>query len=107
LRESLTNNFETVRNLFVETENSTGVAAKLNEFLDFITDDYADGYVQGRMDELEENIDNIDDRIEEMETRLEREREQLYQQFNALETYMAQMQQMQLWLTQQLGYLSK
>ena len=107
LRESLTNNFETVRNLFVETENSTGVAAKLNEFLDFITDEYADGYVQGRMDELEENIDNIDDRIEEMETRLERKREQLYQQFNALETYIAQMQQMQQWLTQQLGYLSK
>jgi len=105
LREALADNFETVRNLFVETTQSTGIAAEMNDFLDFITDEYSSGYVQTRMDEIQTNIDNIDERIEEMERRFEMERERLYEQFNALETYMAQMRQTQQWLNQQLSGL--
>ncbi|MDL1970018.1 MAG: flagellar filament capping protein FliD [Candidatus Desulfofervidaceae bacterium] len=104
LRDALTNNFDTVKNLF--TQSDTGVAVRMNDFLDFITDEYSSGYVQTRMDEIQTNIDNIDKRIEEMERRFEMERERLYEQFNALETYLAQMRQTQQWLNQQLGNLT-
>jgi len=107
LSEALTNNFETVRNLLAETEETTGIAAELNEFLEFITDEYQEGYVQTRMDELQTNIDNIDEQIEEIERQLEQERERLFEQFNALETYLAQMRQLQAWLEQQLSVLSQ
>jgi len=106
LRDAIVNNFDTVRNLFADTDEATGVAAELDDFLDYITDEYQEGYIQTRMDEVQTNIDNIDKQIEEIERQMDIERERLYEQFNALETYMAQMQQMQQWLEQQLNALS-
>ncbi len=105
LKDALKNNFDTVKNLF--TQSDTGVAVRLDSFLSFITDETQNGYVQTRMDEIQTNIDNLDQQITDTEKRLDIEKDQLYEQFTTLEKYMAQMQQMQQWLSQQLSSLSK
>ncbi len=103
LRQALAEDFDGTVELFTGNDSVDGVAKRLDEFLDYITNPYSNGYVETHMDEIQDDIDWIDERVDEFERMLDQERERLLQQFNALETYMAQMKSLQSWLGAQLG----
>ena len=96
-------NFNDVRNLFVSTNSSTGIAARVSNFVNNVTNAYDNGYVYTRIDTLNNTISGIDDEIESMERSLEIKRENLYQQYYLLEQFITQMNQMTNWLNMQFG----
>ena len=98
LREKLSTNFQDVVNLFVSSDTSTGVAARVDNFIEDVTDSLNNGYVYTHIDTLNNNISKIDEEIEDMERSLEIKRESLYQQYYALEQFIAQMHQTTNWL---------
>ncbi len=103
LREKLATNFDDVRNLFISAASSTGVAARISDFVDNVTDSLENGYVYTRINTLNTTIAGIDDEIENMERSLEIKRENLYQQYYALEQLITQTNQMTSWLNMQFG----
>ncbi len=103
LREKLATNFDDVRNLFISAASSTGVAARISDFVDNVTDSLENGYVYTRINTLNTTIAGIDDEIENMERSLEIKRENLYQQYYALEKLITQTNQMTSWLNMQFG----
>jgi len=104
LREKLNTNFEDVVNLFVSSDSSTGVAARVSEFVEDVTDSLNNGYVYTKIDTLNSTISDIDDQIENMERSLEIKRESLYQQYYALEQFISQMNQTTSWLNMQFSF---
>ncbi len=104
LREKLNTNFEDVVNLFVSSDSSTGVAARVSEFVENVTDSLNNGYVYTKIDTLNSTISDIDDQIEDMERSLEIKRESLYQQYYALEQFISQMNQTTSWLNMQFSF---
>ncbi len=103
LTEAIENNFEMVVRLF--TDEDTGIANRMQKLVENITDPYSYGYMESHKNEFESQIENINNRIEDIQDQMDKERDQLYQQFVTLEKYMAQMQQTQQWLSQQLSKL--
>ncbi len=103
LREKLATNFDDVRNLFISAASFTGVAARISDFVDNVTDSLENGYVYTRINTLNTTIAGIDDEIENMERSLEIKRENLYQQYYALEKLITQTNQMTSWLNMQFG----
>lgn len=104
LREKLSTNFDDVVNLFVSKESSTGVAARVSNLIENITDAFNNGYVYTRIDTLNNTISEIEEEIEDMERSLELKKESLYQQYYALEQFIAQMNQATSWLNMQFSY---
>ena len=104
LREKLNTNFEDVVNLFVSSGSSTGVAARVSDFVDNVTDGLNNGYVYTKIDTLNSTISDIDNQIEDMERSLEIKRESLYQQYYALEQFISQMNQTTNWLNMQFNF---
>ncbi len=104
LREKLNTNFEDVVNLFVSSESSTGVAARVSDFIENVTDSISNGYVYTRIDTLNSAISDIEEQIEDMERALEIKREGLYQQYYALEQFISQMNQTTNWLNMQFSF---
>ena len=101
LREKLVSNFDDVEKLFTSDTSTTGIAARVDTFIDNITNSYEYGYVSTRIDTINDNISKIDDEIEDMERILEIKRENLYQQYNTLEQFITQMNGITNWLNQQ------
>ncbi len=104
LREKLNTNFEDVVNLFVSSGSSKGVAARVSDFVENVTDSINNGYVYTRIDTLNSAISDIEDQIEDMERSLEIKRESLYQQYYALEQFISQMNQSTNWLNMQFNF---
>ena len=105
LKETLSSDFESVKDLFISTDNREGIASRMDDFLDFVTDEYGSGYVHTHIEALQDHIQSLDKEIAEKEAQRELEKERLYQQFNALESFMAQMHQTSIWLSQQIAKL--
>ncbi len=103
LREKLANNFDDVKNLFISTDSTNGVAARIDDFVNNVTDSLNNGYVSVRIDTLNDTISDIDDEIQTMERSLAIKRETLNQQYNALEQFVTQMHQMTNWLNMQFN----
>lgn len=82
-----------------------GVGEKLDQALYSMTDSI-DGYVAGKQDSLQNQIDNIDDKIEDMEVRLTKYEETLIAKFTAMETMLSTLQSQQDWLESQIESLS-
>jgi flagellar hook-associated protein 2 len=65
----------------------------------------ADGLIDSRQDGLNSSMDRVDRRIEDMAYRLELREQRLLDQFNTLDTLMAQLQGTSAFLSQQLAAL--
>lgn len=103
----LETNFEDVVSLFSAdglTYETTGVASRLEEAIDAMTDSI-DGYVVTRQESLQSQMDKLDRKIEDMEERLERKQKALESKFVAMETMLSTLQAQQDWLSSQISTL--
>jgi flagellar hook-associated protein 2 len=82
-----------------------GAAQKLDNALYSMTDS-VDGYVAGKQDSLQSQIDNLDKKIEDMEVRLTRYQETLMAKYAAMETMLSTLQSTQSWLESQISSLT-
>jgi flagellar hook-associated protein 2 len=99
LNDALEDNFEMVRALF--TTSDVGIGAVAEDSLDILTDP-REGTIKFRTDAIKASIDDMNDSIDRIEDRLVRVEERLIRQFTAMETMVAQFQQVSIFLEQQL-----
>ena len=93
-----------VSNLLAGSESKDGIATRIKDYLDNITDNI-DGLFVGRKQSIESNIKRIDKSIDRMEMRLEKRQQNLYDQFNALEQLVSTMNSTSNYLGTQLKAL--
>jgi flagellar hook-associated protein 2 len=86
--EALTNNTTQIESFF--STDSTGFAAKLDTFVEKVTDLNKD-----QEDRLNKSNDSLDDQIEAIERRLEQQRELMTSAFTAMETAQSKIKQQQ------------
>jgi flagellar hook-associated protein 2 len=96
LLDALENNPEQVIEFF--TDEESGMAAAMKEQLEAITK--TGGLIDRRENTLENQRDQIADRVDVLNDRLERKSEQLWRQFTALESVLAELQSQQTVLAQ-------
>ncbi len=96
LDDALTNKLGSVADLF--TNETTGVAARLNDFLEATVAD--DGTLDNRIDSLGKQSTNIDSQIADMERMVQANRQRMIDSFVNMETAQARM-------NQQLQYLQR
>lgn len=95
---------DTVRLTEFEVYEARGIASRINELSQKVTD-LADGSVQLAIDNLYDNNEILDDQIETWEERLARKEDYYRAQFIELEALMAEFQTTSSWLSTQLGSL--
>jgi len=83
---------------------TTGIGEKMDRALFYMTDPY-EGYVAGKQDALQSQMERIDQKIETVERRLELREEILINQFVTMERLVSQLQYQQQWLGSQLDSL--
>jgi flagellar hook-associated protein 2 len=98
---ALSTNFKDVGTLFAD--KNVGVGAKLGQLLDPYLE--SGGVFDGRNDSLKASISDIDDQRRQLSNRLDALQARYLDQFNALDTLLAQMQSTSSFLTQQLANL--
>jgi len=103
LGDAIRENFSTVQALF--TTPDVGVAARAEKILDMVTDP-VDGTIKIRTDAIRNVIDDMNDSVDRIEDRLVRVEERLVRQFTAMETMVAQFQELSGFLTAQLAGFS-
>lgn len=107
LNEALTKDSEAVAKFF-NAENSeagyTGMANRLDGYIDQLIKSNT-GLIPSRMDSFDQRIDNLNDDIIDVEESVEMTRERYTQQFTAMETALADMQQQSSWMQSQLSSL--
>lgn len=81
-----------------------GVGEKLDQVIYSMTDSI-DGYVAGKQDSLQRQMDNIDEKIEGMEVRLTKYQETLIAKYSAMESMLSTLQSQMSWLTSQISVL--
>ncbi|WP_018249191.1 flagellar filament capping protein FliD [Orenia marismortui] len=99
LEDALTGDLSDVEQMFTGVN---GVMDRIEKNVELATDTF-EGYVSGRIDTLERQVDYLDDDIADMERRLEIREENLRQQFTAMEQAMSQMQNQGSWLSSMTG----
>lgn len=104
LDDNLENNLEGVEQLFLGNESNPdkGIVNRIKNEIEMATDTF-DGYVSGKIDSLEDQIDWIDDDISNLEQRLELREENLKQQFTRMEQAVADMNNQGSWLSGQIS----
>jgi flagellar hook-associated protein 2 len=98
---ALTANFKDVGTLFAD--KNVGIGAQLGNLLDPYLQ--SGGVFDGRNDSLKASISDIDNQRQELSNRLNALQARYLDQFNALDTLLAQMQSTSSFLTQQLANL--
>jgi flagellar hook-associated protein 2 len=81
-----------------------GLASRMNEALEGITKSI-DGSIARRTSSLNKQIEAINKQIEDYDARLEKRREDLYEEFNNMESVLAELQSENTYLTSQLSSL--
>lgn len=107
LNEALTKDSTAVADFF-NAESSeagyTGMANRLDGYIDQLIKSNT-GLIPSRMDSFDQRIDNLNDDIADVEESVEMTRERYTQQFTAMETALAEMQQQSSWMQSQLSSL--
>ena len=88
-----------------EIKMTLGTAELFDRVLFNITDSY-DGYVDFKMESLQDSINSYETKIEEMEARLDRKMEMMINRFVAMEIALGQIQSQSQWLASQLDAAS-
>ena len=107
LTESLEKAPGKVMNLFnaeKEEDGFDGVATRMDQYVDQLIQSNT-GTIPRKLDFYDTRMENIDEDIADQERRLEATRQRYQEQFTAMETAMAEMQQQQSWMQQQLSSL--
>ncbi|MDI3547004.1 MAG: flagellar hook-associated protein 2 [Halanaerobiales bacterium] len=99
LDEALENNLSDVKQRFVGVN---GVMDQVIEQVDLAIDNF-EGYVTGRIDTLENEVDYLDEDIADLERQLAIREDNLRNQFTRMEQMIAQMQNQGNWLAAQIG----
>ncbi len=122
LREAIKNNPDAVKNLFLKDtdqddkvdDGELGVAAKMYNILDSYTSTsnrkyagkvYKTGIIPMRIDSLEDQVKSYETQIEDYETRLELVEERYWNQFNAMESALAKLNNQSSWFMSQVETL--
>jgi flagellar hook-associated protein 2 len=107
LNKALTNDSEAVAKFF-NAESSedgyTGMANRLDGYIDQLIKSNT-GLIPSRMESFDQRIDNLNDDIIDVEESVEMTRKRYTQQFTAMETALAEMQQQSSWMQSQLSSL--
>ncbi len=103
LNQALTEHPDSVRELFVGPEDSSGdgLAGKLNDQLRFITK--FNGLISMEKDRVQSTIDRLDKQIKQAQERLDARYETMAKTFAALDKFMSNMQAQGEALTQQIN----
>ncbi len=113
LRQALANDPDSVRELF--TNATDGLAANLNNAIkkaanlssaspgSLVSMAGMSGYGSDKNNTIYRQIQEIENKIKDLNAKYEREKERYWNQFNAMEKYIAQMNSQSSWLAQQLG----
>ncbi len=85
LSDALTNNFDSVRALFISKDGNDGVAARVTKLVDAYVNS-STGYIGDVQDSIDDQVDDLDDRIDSANRALEDYQTTLTQQFLAMES---------------------
>ncbi len=102
VREAIAEDYDSVARLFIQTQDSTGVAGIMAERLRGFRDS-ASGILKSRVRGLDRVIDNQDQEIERRERQLEQREQMIRRQFTALESNLGSMQNQGDFLKAKLG----
>ncbi|RME74830.1 MAG: hypothetical protein D6776_04400 [Planctomycetota bacterium] len=102
LRKALDADPDGVRRLFVGEGEIEGVAARLSRSLESTLDD-TNGPLKIREEANQDRIDALQERIDRINEQADRYQERLFRQFQALESTMAQLQQLQSFVATNLN----
>ncbi len=91
LTAALEQDYQSVVNLFVDSNNATGIAASLVTSIDGMTD-FADGLFRSRKDSMNDEIKRIDSNIERQERSVTSYEQLLNRKFTAMEIAIARLQ---------------
>lgn len=106
LSQAREQNFDALVNLLAgDGDESDGIAAQFNEYLEALTDS-RDGLYAGRSQAINDNLKRMDERIVQMEMRLEKREETLRAQFTLMEQLVSTMNAQSSFLSQQLDMIS-
>ncbi|HHY34964.1 MAG TPA: flagellar filament capping protein FliD [Firmicutes bacterium] len=100
--DKLKTNRDAVAYLFTSAE---GIATSVSKGVSAYTK--SDGYLEARMTRLTEEDRSISDRIEDLERRLDMRLATLRKQFTALQTMLAKMNSLGMWLAQQVTSMTQ
>lgn len=101
LDSAIQNHLSDVTNLLAGDGTTTGVATQFKDYLSQLTDP-TDGFLKGREDSINSNIQNLNDQISNMQYLATQKQQTLEKQFTALETMVSTMNSQSSYLTQAL-----
>jgi len=102
LSTALTDDYDSVLELFSGTDGVEGISNKFATYLETMTDS-VNGLYAGRKESTDSNLRRIDQRILNMEARLEQKEKTLRAQFSAMEDLVSGLSAQGSYLTQQLA----
>ena len=90
------------RLLDVQVYEQTGLAAKLNQAVNKLSDTTS-GFLASRTEEIDETVADIDEQMSRLQDRLTSKEESLWRKFTAMETALAQLQNQGSYLNSMVG----
>lgn len=105
LQETLNADYDSVEQLLIGSDGSSGILNQFTTYLDGWTDTF-DGLYAGKKQSYDSTIRSFDSSIERMELRLEKREQLLLSQFSAMEQLVSSMNATSSYLTQQMANIS-
>mgnify|MGYP003489544070 CR=1 FL=1 len=102
VKQALSEDYDSVANLFVRGRNTEGIAGRLAEKLKTFRDP-ENGVIRSRLRGLERIIKNADQDIEKKTMMADKKEEDVRRRFTALEGQLAQLQSQGNFLAQKMG----
>src|SRR5699024_3917412 len=102
--EIVSDQVDGLRQFFIGTEQTSGVAEQLDDMLGRVTSD--DGAIAKAVDGLDTRIDGLDERYQRTQQRIDQVMARYRSQFTQLDSMIAQMNSTSSYLTQQFNAMS-
>ncbi len=106
LGEALTEDYDSIEELLIGSNSTTGILSQFNTYLDDWTDTL-DGLYAGKKQSYDSSVRSLDSSIQRLELRLEQRERTLLAQFTAMEELVNSMNATSSYLTQQMANMPK
>lgn len=106
LGEALTSDYDSIEELLIGSDSTTGILSQFNTYLDDWTDTF-DGLYAGKKQSYDSSVKSLDTSIQRLELRLEQRERTLLSQFTAMEELVSSLNATSNYLTQQIAQMSK
>ena len=106
LGEALTNDYDSIEELLIGSDSTTGILNQFNTYLDEWTDTF-DGLYAGKKQSYDTSVRSLDSSIQRLELRLEQRERTLLAQFTAMEELVSSLNSTSNYLTQQIAQMPK